>query len=81
MKDCILYKPSLLLLFLGRDFFKLFPKKDLRGGHDKTDGKSVSKFSQLVENSQNQPKNPFAQYGKFDGEVGFSQLSLAFLLF
>jgi hypothetical protein len=63
--------------FTATDFFELFPKKDLTDGgqtkaHDgqtKTDGKSVSKLTLLVKNSHNQPKNPFAHYGKFDGEV------------
>ncbi|CAB3987978.1 Hypothetical predicted protein [Paramuricea clavata] len=62
------------------DFFELFPKKDLTDGgqakaHDgqtKTDGKSVSKLTLLVKNSHNQPRNPFAHYGKFDGE-GYSR--------
>ena len=56
--------------FIDADFFKLFPKKELADGDQtKTDGKSVSKLTMLVKNSQNQPKNPFAHYGKFDGQV------------
>jgi hypothetical protein len=52
------------------DFFKLFPKKDLTDGKPTKDtGKSVSKLTLLVQNSHNQPKNPFANYGKFNGEV------------
>jgi hypothetical protein len=63
-------KVHYLLFFTDTDFFQLFPKKDLKdGGQTKTDGKSVSKLTLLVKNSHNQPKNPFAHYGKFDGEV------------
>lgn len=51
------------------DLPKLYPKKDLKDGHTKTDGKSTSKLALLVANSHNQPKNPFAHYGKFDGQV------------
>ncbi len=63
-------KVHYLLFFTDTDFFQLFPKKDLKDdGQTKTDGKSVSKLTLLVKNSHNQPKNPFAHYGKFDGEV------------
>lgn len=76
--------------FTDTDFFKLFPKKDLTDGdqtkaHDgqtKIDGKSVSKLTLLVKNSQDQPNNPFAHYGKFDGEVWqtfFMQLAPKFV--
>ena len=64
-----------IMFFADADFFKLFPKKDLKNGDktdangDKSDAKSVSKLALLVKNFQNQPKNPYAHYGKFDGEV------------
>ena len=47
---------------------QVFAKKDIVPT-DKKDGKPVSKLSQQIKASINQPKNPFAQYGKFDGEV------------
>ena len=45
-----------------------FAKKDI-ACKDERDGKPISKLSQQIKATQNQPKNPFAHYSKFDGEV------------
>lgn len=47
---------------------ELFQEKELNVEETEIT-KKVSKLSQLLQDSLNQPSNPFIDYAKFDGEV------------
>lgn len=58
------------MCFIDSELSQVFARKDIiHHQHSKEDEKKVSKLSEQIKASINQPKNAFAYYGKFDGEV------------